>query len=532
MSDTDNEPRETNATEFSVTEISAALKRTVEDTFGYVRVRGEISGYRGPHSSGHAYFSMKDDRARLEAVIWRGVFSKLKIKPEEGMEVIATGKLTTYPGSSKYQIVIDRIEPAGVGALMALLEERRKKLAAEGLFDEQRKKQLPFIPKVIGVVTSPTGAVIRDILHRLRDRFPTHVLVWPVRVQGETSGQEVANAISGFNQLDGNSLPRPDLLIVARGGGSLEDLWGFNDEAVVRAVAASDIPVISAVGHETDWTLIDHVADYRAPTPTGAAERAVPVRHELENAIQTLGLRNDQAIRRNLDQHRGALRGLSRAMPSLDSLFGMPRQRFDAAAQRLSSALSANTSSHRTRLVALRSQMRPRILTIRLERAVDRKVQAVQGLGKALAFVVERRRQDWKRIGALRPDALSRQILQGKTQLSERTSRFNRAFVGNTKQLRQALDAQAQVLKLVSYQSVLQRGFALVRNDEGQPIRSAASINQGQAISLEFSDGRVSAIVGDSDPDLDVSKAKPAAKTPPAKKQMPKKPAGNQGNLF
>lgn len=530
MSDTDHAQRETNAAEFSVTEISAALKRTVEDTFGYVRVRGEISGYRGPHSSGHAYFSMKDDRARLEAVIWRGVFSKLKIKPEEGMEVIATGKLTTYPGSSKYQIVIDRIEPAGVGALMALLEERRKKLAAEGLFDEQRKKPLPYLPKVIGVVTSPTGAVVRDILHRLKDRFPTHVLVWPVRVQGETSGQEVANAVSGFNQLDGSTLPKPDLLIVARGGGSLEDLWGFNDEAVVRAVAASEIPVISAVGHETDWTLIDHAADYRAPTPTGAAERAVPVRHELETAVQTFGMRNAQAMRRNMDQQRNSLRSLSRAMPSLDSLFGMPRQRFDAAAQRLSSALSANTSAHRTRLVALRSQMRPRILTVRLERAVDRKVQATQGLGKALAIIVDRRRQDWKRIGALKPETLSRQVLQGRTQLSERASRLNRSFANNTTQLRKALDAQAQVLKLVSYQSVLQRGFALVRNDEGQPIRSSASTESGQVLSLEFSDGRVAATVGDAS---SVSPTeKPNAKKPPTKKPVSKKPEGNQGSLF
>src|SRR5690606_35410651 len=242
------------------------LKRTVEDAFGNVRVRSEISGYRGPHSSGHAYFALKDDRARLEAVIWKGNFTKLKFRPEEGMEVFASGKLTTYPGSSKYQIVIDNLEPAGAGALMALLEDRRKRLAAEGLFDDNRKQLLPFMPRIVGVVTSPTGAVIRDIIHRITDRFPLHVLVWPLRVQGDTSGAEVAAAINGFNALDPNGpIARPDVLIVARGGGSLEDLWGFNDEAVVRAVAASDIPVISAVGHETDWTLIDHVADVRAP---------------------------------------------------------------------------------------------------------------------------------------------------------------------------------------------------------------------------------------------------------------------------
>ncbi|MBE0694597.1 MAG: exodeoxyribonuclease VII large subunit, partial [Aquamicrobium sp.] len=265
----------TNAAEYTVSELSGALKRTVEDAFGNVRVRGEISGYRGPHSSGHAYFALKDERARLEAVIWKGTFSRLKFRPEEGMEVIASGKLTTYPGSSKYQIVIESLEPAGAGALMALLEERRRRLAAEGLFDQARKRRPPFMPRVIGVVTSPTGAVIRDIVHRISDRFPLHVVVWPVRVQGETAGAEVAAAVAGFNDLDPlGPIPRPDVLIVARGGGSLEDLWGFNDEAVVRAVAASRIPVISAVGHETDWTLIDHAADLRAPTPTGAAELA------------------------------------------------------------------------------------------------------------------------------------------------------------------------------------------------------------------------------------------------------------------
>lgn len=256
----------TNATEYSVSEISGALKRKVEDEFGHVRVRGEISGYRGPHSSGHAYFALKDDRAKLEAVVWKATMAKLRFRPEEGMEVVATGKLTTYPGSSKYQIVIDNLEPAGAGALMALLEERKKRLAAEGLFDAAHKQDLPFMPRVIGVVTSPTGAVIRDILHRIADRFPLHVIVWPVRVQGETSGSEVCAAINGFNQLPADGpIPRPDVIIVARGGGSLEDLWGFNDESCARAVSHSQIPLIAAVGHETDWTLIDLVADRRAP---------------------------------------------------------------------------------------------------------------------------------------------------------------------------------------------------------------------------------------------------------------------------
>ena len=335
-----------NATEFTVSEISGSIHKTVEDAFGHVRVRGEISGYRGPHSSGHAYFSLKDDKARIEAVIWKGVFSRLKHRPEEGLEVIATGKITTYPGSSKYQIVIEAIEPAGAGALMALIEERRRRLAAEGLFDEARKQLLPFMPRVIGVVTSPTGAVIRDILHRIEDRFPVHVIVWPVRVQGETSGQEVAQAITGFNALDPQGpIARPELIIVARGGGSLEDLWGFNDEAVVRAAAESDIPLISAVGHETDWTLIDHASDRRAPTPTGAAEMAVPVKADLAAQVAGLAARLKSAQSRTLDRRREALRALARALPTLDSVLALPRQRLDRSGQGLGRALQLNTAA-------------------------------------------------------------------------------------------------------------------------------------------------------------------------------------------
>ncbi len=272
----------TNLVEYTVSELAFALKRTVEDAYGLVKLRGEISGFKGRHSSGHCYFTLKDEGACIEAVIWRSTFERLKFKPDEGLEVVARGRITTYPDRSKYQIVVDALEPAGIGALLAQLEERKKRLAAEGLFLEERKKALPFLPRIIGVVTSPTGAVIRDILHRLGDRFPCHVLVWPVRVQGETCAVEVTAAIAGFNGLDGSGpIPRPDLIIVARGGGSLEDLWGFNDEAMARAAAASTIPLISAVGHETDWTIIDYVADFRAPTPTAAAERAVPVRADL-----------------------------------------------------------------------------------------------------------------------------------------------------------------------------------------------------------------------------------------------------------
>src|SRR3978361_1385518 len=266
-----------NLPDFTVTELSAALKRTVEDQFGYVRVRGEISGYKGPHGSGHVYFALKDQTAKIDGVIWKGVFGRMRVKPEEGMEVIVTGKLTTYPNRSSYQIIVETLEPAGLGALMALLEERKRKLTAEGLFDEARKQLLPWLPEVIGVVTSPTGAVIRDILHRLRNRFPRRVLVWPVRVQGEGADLESAAASRGFNaDVGGGPVPRPDVLIVARGGGSIEDLWAFNEEAAVRAVAESMIPLISAVGHETDITLIDFPADKRAPTPSAAAEMAGP----------------------------------------------------------------------------------------------------------------------------------------------------------------------------------------------------------------------------------------------------------------
>ncbi|MDB5572108.1 MAG: exodeoxyribonuclease large subunit, partial [Hyphomicrobiales bacterium] len=310
-----------NAPEISVSDLSNALKRTIEDRFGFVRVRGEVSGWRGPHSSGHVYFCLKDQGAKIDAVIWKGNYQRLRVKPEEGMEVIATGKITTYPGKSTYQIVVESIEPAGVGALLAQLEDRRRRLAAEGLFDEARKQLLPYMPRVLGVVTSPTGAVIRDILHRVADRFPMHVLVWPVRVQGETSGAEVARAIQGFNALPmGGRIPRPDVIVVARGGGSLEDLWGFNEEIVVRAAADSMIPLVSAVGHETDWTLIDHAADRRAPTPTAAAEICVPVRSDLLAQVGALARRHLAAMARLRERRASDLRALTRALPTPEDL--------------------------------------------------------------------------------------------------------------------------------------------------------------------------------------------------------------------
>src|SRR5215218_9069772 len=336
-----------NTAEFTVSELSNALRRTVEDAYGHVRVRGEISGFRGAHSSGHCYFALKDQTAKIEAVIWKGTHARMRFRPQEGLEVIATGKLTTYPGSSKYQIVIEALEPAGIGALMALMEDRKRKLGAEGLFDEARKQLLPWLPEVIGVVTSPTGAVIRDILHRLQDRFPRRVLVWPVKVQGEGSAEQVAAAIRGFNALpEAGKIPRPDLLIVARGGGSLEDLWSFNEEIVVRAAAESMIPLISAVGHETDVTLIDFAADKRAPTPTAAAEMAVPVRTELFVQVSTCARRVMVCWQRGQESRRNELRAAVRALPAAGELLAIPRQRLDGAVAALPRALKANTHAH------------------------------------------------------------------------------------------------------------------------------------------------------------------------------------------
>ena len=329
-------PLGANVAEYTVSELAGAIKRSLEEGFGYVRLRGEISGFKGQHASGHCYFALKDDKAKIEAVVWKTTWQRLKVKPQEGLEIIAQGRVTTYPGSSKYQIVIESLEPAGIGALMALLDDRKRRLAAEGLFEEARKKPRPFLPRLVGIITSPTGAVIRDMLHGFEERFPTRVIVWPVRVQGDTCAAEVAAAIAGFNALrPGGPLAIPDVLIVARGGGSLEDLMGFNEEIVVRAVAASRIPIISAVGHETDWTLIDLVADARAPTPTKAAEWAVPKLSELAECTEKFGLRLVAGARRHVQSARRDLKSATRGLPRLEDLLAMPRQRFDACEKRL-----------------------------------------------------------------------------------------------------------------------------------------------------------------------------------------------------
>jgi exodeoxyribonuclease VII large subunit len=388
------------------------------------------------------------------------------------MEVIATGKLTTFPGSSKYQIVIEQMEPAGAGALMALLEERKRKLAAEGLFDESRKQLLPFLPKTIGVVTSPTGAVIRDIIHRISDRFPLHVLVWPVKVQGEGSGDEVAAAVRGFNAFEGAN--RPDVIIVARGGGSLEDLWGFNDEAVVRAVAASDIPVISAVGHETDWTLIDLAADVRAPTPTGAAEMAVPVKADLQAHLATLAARLGGGLSRDLERKRQAVRAASRALPGLDALLALPRRHFDELTTRLSRGLATGIERKRIRFV--------------------------DGLA-----------------ARLRPESLMRALEMRKRQFAQVGERNFRAFQLGVRSRRERLDATWRLAGSYSHQNVLERGFALVRDAEGRPVKRRATVEAGAALEIEFADGRVN--------------VREAGGTAVVTKAKVKPPAG-QGDLF
>lgn len=433
-----------NVQEFSVSELSTALKRSVEDQFGYVRVRAELSGVKLA-ASGHLYFALKDDKSVLDGVCWRGQAQKLSFRPEDGLEVICSGKLTTYAARSKYQMVVDQMEPAGAGALMALLEERRKKLAAEGLFDPGHKKPIPYLPGTIGVVTSPTGAVIRDILHRLADRFPRKVIVWPVIVQGEGAAGQIAAAIRGFNAIDASgSLTRPDLLIVARGGGSIEDLWAFNEEEVVRAAADSEIPLISAVGHETDTTLIDHAADMRAPTPTGAAEMAVPVREELQATVTDLSRRLAHQRQSLVQSRRDQLSALSRAMPKPTDILGMAQQRFDDLCERLPRALMFIARSKESQLNRAAGGL-----------TLGRLTQAFSFRNRELKALAER----------LIP-AFSRVV----TRQSER------------------LHASGRILESLSYERVLDRGFALVSDDEGKPLARAAGLSDGDAISIRFAD--------------------------------------------
>jgi len=496
-----NEPARLNIQEWTVSELSAALKKTVEDAFGYIRVRGEISGYRGPHSSGHCYFALKDEGAKIEAVIWRTAFARLRIKPEEGLEVFVTGRLTTYPGQSKYQIVVETLEPAGAGALMALIEERKKKLAAEGLFDAARKQLLPFLPEVIGVITSPTGAVIRDILHRLAGRFPRRVLVWPVRVQGDGSAEEVAAAIHGFNALaPGGRIRKPDLLIVARGGGSLEDLWSFNDEIVVRAAAASLIPLISAVGHETDVTLIDFAADVRAPTPTAAAEMAVPVRADLLVRVDGLARRSLACWQRGQEARRNELRAAMRALPTAEELLALPRQRLDHAAARLPRALIANAQIHHRDFSRIAGRLGPQILRTRMQRCRELAAVLIERARRAEAVARRQRRERLKgatvRLAAslrANADAHRSRIGRQRERVAALAERAERAAFLLLERRAASVERCGQLLNALSHRGVLARGFALVRSPDGHPLRHAAKVNEGMRLDIEFSDGNVRA---------------------------------------
>ncbi|MBO32914.1 MAG: exodeoxyribonuclease VII large subunit [Rhodospirillaceae bacterium] len=461
---------------FTVSELSQSLKRTVEEVYSHVRVRGEISRLTVARS-GHMYLNLKDENAVLDGVCWKGVAGRLSVTPEEGLEVIVTGRLSTYPGRSSYQIVIEQVEVAGEGALLKLLEDRRKKLLMEGLFDEDRKKPLPFLPQVIGVVTSPTGAVIRDILHRLEDRFPRHVLVWPTNVQGDGAADTIAAAIAGFNRMKSDgAVPRPDVLIVARGGGSLEDLWAFNEEFVVRAVAASDIPLISAVGHETDTTLIDYAADRRAPTPTAAAEIAVPVKSDLVAKLADDGARLVRSMTRNLEENARQITGLARGLTD-------PRRLAEEATQRLDDRSERLINAQKVYLDSLKSD-------------VSR-------------FAV----------GMISP---AHQIAAKHGQLAAGVKAWQQVIKNFVTARSHDLERQKLKLEGGSYQRILDRGFALVRDGDGHPVISAAATEPGMPIALTFGDGEVGARVEGA-----------SAKKPIAKQSSPKKPKDHkQGTLL
>lgn len=473
-------PAGDNAAPLSITEISTILKRTVEERFGYVRLRGELSGVMRARS-GHMYCSLKDEKSVIDGVMWKGSTGRLAFNPEDGLEVIASGKLTTYAGRSKYQIVIDDLEIAGEGALLALLEKTRARLQAEGLFAAERKKRLPYLPKTIGVVTSPTGSVIRDILHRLADRFPSHVLVWPVLVQGDGAANQVAKAIQGFDGLSPDGpVPRPDLVIVARGGGSIEDLWSFNEEQVVRAIAECTISVISAVGHETDTTLADYAADKRAPTPTAAAEMAVPVRADLAAFLGDLGNRQRRAVHRPIELGRERLEARIKRMPARDQLLQPQMQRLDELSERLRRGLIDRASEGRTKLAGASARLTPHILARRAQDAERRLINA-----------------------RLVPQLVTRPL----------------------EQKRQTLAALTRLASQFHPEKPLERGYAIVRDAKGSALTSKAAASQHSALSLQFSDGAIAVSTGEisaqphrAPPPKSVKRepksAKPAAKSP------------------
>ena len=479
-----------NQPEFSVSEISGAIKRVIEGEFSHVRIKGEIGRVSFPRS-GHVYLDLKDERAVLSGVIWKGVAARLQVRPEEGLEVVATGRVTTFGGQSKYQLIIEDLKPAGVGALMAMLEKRKTILAAEGLFDKARRKPLPFLPEVIGVVTSPSGAVIRDILHRLRDRFPRKVLIWPVAVQGDKCAPEVARAIEGFNAITrGGAMPRPDVLIVARGGGSLEDLWGFNEEAVARAAAASSIPLISAVGHETDTTLIDFVSDLRAPTPTAAAELAVPVSRELVATLNDYGTRKIRALLATLERQRQRVQDMSRALPKPESLFAYERQKLDHINESLPKALTTRIQKSRMLLTDVGAILRPSMAQSKYQSAQNQFDQLWPRLPKVLHRSSNHHSADFAKLARrFLPNLVARKTRHSQDAFAQASKSFARAAGLDISQRREQLIALERVRETLGYKATINRGYAVVRSGD-EVITTRKDAKSAVTLEIEFRDGR------------------------------------------
>ena len=480
-----------NEPEFSVSEISNAIKRLVEDEFSYVRIRGEIGRVSSPRS-GHVYLDLKDEKSVIAGVIWKGVADKLITRPEEGMEVVARGRVTTFGGQSKYQIIIDDLRPAGVGALMAMLEKRKKQFQAEGIFEPEHKIQLPYLPEIIGVVTSPSGAVIKDILHRLNDRFPRKVVLWPVAVQGENCAKEVSRAIDGLNSLaKQNPLIAPDLIIVARGGGSIEDLWGFNEELVVRSAFKSIIPLISAIGHETDTTLLDYVADVRAPTPSAAAEMAVPVRHELLALLDNNEARLTRALSQILSNRSQRLLDFSRSLPRVFGLLEGPTQRLDSISTRLPTSLSSSVRLKKSRLVEISTGIKPASLFMRLENSRSKFDSQSRQLTNLFAHFIVLKKQTlssfFLRIESL---SLKRDIQQEQKNLKDLSFRLKKAYDIIAKDLGTKLQSIDRLRETLGYRQTLDRGYAVIRSSDGVITDKSKTWDLTDLV-IEFRDGEL-----------------------------------------
>ena len=480
-----------NEPEFSVSEISNAIKRLVEDEFSCVRIRGEIGRVSSPRS-GHVYLDLKDEKSVIAGVIWKGVADKLITRPEEGMEVVARGRVTTFGGQSKYQIIIDDLRPAGVGALMAMLEKRKKQFQAEGIFEPEHKIQLPYLPEIIGVVTSPSGAVIKDILHRLNDRFPRKVVLWPVAVQGENCAKEVSRAIDGLNSLaKQNPLIAPDLIIVARGGGSIEDLWGFNEELVVRSAFKSTIPLISAIGHETDTTLLDYVADVRAPTPSAAAEMAVPVRHELLALLDNNEARLTRALSQILSNRSQRLLDFSRSLPRVFGLLEGPTQRLDSISTRLPTSLSSSVRLKKSRLVEISTGIKPASLFMRLENSRSKFDLQSRQLKNLFAHFIVLKKQTlssfFLRIESL---SLKRDIQQEQKNLKDLSFRLKKAYDIIAKGLGTKLQSIDRLRETLGYRQTLDRGYAIIRSSDSVITDKSKTLHLTDLI-IEFRDGEL-----------------------------------------